>query len=107
VYYLARGRQLPTWGDLTDNLIPLLENMRAEYLNTAGQMRAELEATLTAWMKNLTSETTNQLARSISEMMSNLRARDLSPWKLRLKWMGLGAVFSSMLFIWLRLFQIW
>ena len=37
--------------------------------------------------------------RKISEMTSELKAKDLTPWKLKLKWVAVGAILPSMVCI--------
>lgn len=68
---------------------------------------------ITATLENKTEAQTTALKRLIStelrEMMTELRARDTTPWKMRLKWLGIGtaigAILSSAVWLWLLMFK--
>ena len=68
---------------------------------------------ITDTLESKTEAQTTALKRLIStelrEMMTELRARDTTPWKMRLKWLGIGtaigAILSSAVWLWLLMFR--
>ena len=91
--------ELPTQEGL-DNLIrqtlrPSLTEMRNMAADKMDSMKYSVEDKLSKQAESMT----KQLHTDICRMMNELKARDLTPWKLKLKWAAVGAILPSMVCI--------
>lgn len=91
--------ELPTHRDLNNltvqTLIPYLTEMRKI---TADKMDS-IEYSTKDKLSKQTDSLKEQLHKEINRMLDEMKAKDLTPWKLKLKWAAVGAILPSMLCI--------
>lgn len=100
---------LPTQEKLDNMMRHTVENNMRQTREIVSDGRKQITATL----ENKTVAQTTALKRLIStelrQMMTELKARDTTPWKMRLKWLGIGtaigAILSSAVWLWLLMFK--
>lgn len=91
--------ELPTYQDVNDltmqEIRPYLADMRTM---TAYKLNS-IESSAKQALSKQTTVLSDQLQKELNRMVSQLKVRDLAPWKLRLKWMALGAILPLMVCI--------
>lgn len=91
--------ELPTYQDVSDltmqEIRPYLADMRTM---TASRLNS-IESSTKEVLSKQTTILSEQLQKELNRMTSQLKARDLTPWKLRLKWIAIGAILPSMVCI--------
>ena len=91
--------ELPTHQDLNDLTVQTLKPYLAEMRKIAADKLDSIEYSTKDKLSRQTDSLKEQLHKEISRMMNELKAKDLTPWKLKLKWAAVGAILPSMLCI--------
>ena len=90
--------KLPTWQDIQETLYPILEQNGNSYLQAALESEKSLERVMRNQSEALKSMVMKTISEQLKDMERSLMARDLTPLKIRLKWMGWGALVPTILF---------
>lgn len=84
--------KLPTWDNLHETQTPLLQAIVRRQETEISSSEAHIKRELQNQMSDMKTSLNQTIAHRTSELEQTLKARDLSPWKLRLKWAGTGAM---------------
>lgn len=91
--------ELPTHQDLNNLTVQTLRPYLAEMRKIAADKLDSIEYSTKDKLSRQTDSLKEQLHKEINLMMNELKAKDLTPWKLKLKWAAVGAILPSMLCI--------
>ena len=91
--------ELPTHQDLNDLTVQTLRPYLAEIRKITADKLDSIEYSTKDKLSRQTDSLKEQLHKEINRMMNELKAKDLTPWKLKLKWAAVGATLPSMLCI--------
>lgn len=91
--------ELPTYQDLNDITAQTIRPYLSEIRNITADRMNLIEYSTKDRLSKQTEELKKQLHSEICQMRNELKAKDLTPWKLKLKWAVVGAVLPSMLCI--------
>ena len=91
--------ELPTHQDLNDLIIQTLRPCLTETRRAAADKMDSIEYSTKDKLSRQTDSLKEQLHTEICRMMNELKAKDLTPWKLKMKWAVVGAILPSMLYI--------
>ena len=91
--------ELPTHQDLNDLTVQILRPYLAEMRKITADKLDSIEYSTKDKLSRQTDSLKEQLHKEINRMMNEMKAKDLTPWKLKLKWAAVGAILPSMLCI--------
>ena len=91
--------ELPTHQDLEDLIVQTLRPCLTEMRKAATDKMDSIEYSTKDKLSRQTDSLKEQLHTEICRMMNELKAKDLTPWKLKLKWAAVGAILPSMFYI--------
>ena len=98
--------QLPTWQNLKEGLYPQMQRLDQNQVTRIENSTRTITRELQRLMEEQTGEVKRTIGKKTSQLEDNLKARDLSPMKLRLMWMGWGALALTTLYALLTIFKI-
>ena len=96
---------LPTAKDLAklkDTLDTQMYRLRNNVESETRSMKSSTEQRISAQTENISKTLTAKL----EELKTELKARDMSPWRMRLKWALIGAIPSLSALIWLLILRL-
>ena len=91
--------ELPTHQDLNNLTMQTIRPYLAEMRKITADKLNSIEYSTKDKLSRQTDSLKEQLHKEINRMMNELKAKDLTPWKLKLKWAAVGAILPSMLCI--------
>lgn len=91
--------ELPTHQNLKDLIVQTLRPCLTEMRKAATDNMDSIEHSTKDKLSRQTDSLKEQLHTEICRIMNELKAKDLTLWKLKLKWMAIGAILPSMLYI--------
>lgn len=91
--------ELPTHQDLNNLTMQTIRPYLAEMRKITADKLNSIEYSTKDKLSRQTDSLKEQLHKEINRMMNELKAKDLTPWKLKLKWAAVGAILLSMLCI--------
>ena len=92
--------ELPTAQDLNDLIVKTLRPNSTEIRKIASDGMDSMKRSVEEGLSKQTERITDTIGKEMRRMTTELKARDLSPWKIKLKWVLIGAILPSMVCIW-------
>lgn len=92
--------ELPTHQDLNDLAVRVLRPYAVEMKETASSKMNSIQYSVEDKLLKQTAILEKSIQSELRNMMTELKAKDLTPWKLKLKWILTGAILPSTLLIW-------
>ena len=88
--------KLPTWGSWVKSIQPAIEEAMNGHTAAVGKCQQVLERDFQSGMDDLKAKLTAMLTGKLKGLEETLQARDTTPWKVRAKWIGIGASIPTM-----------
>lgn len=92
--------ELPTHQDLNDLTVRVLRPYTEKMEETASSKMNSIQYSVEDKLLKQTDILKKSIQSELRNMMTELKAKDLTPWKLKLKWILTGAILPSTLLIW-------
>jgi hypothetical protein len=91
--------ELPTHQYLNDLIVRTLRPNASEIREIVDRRTDSMKYSVEEKLSKQTEVLERALDRKLSQMMTEMKAKDLTPWKLKLKWILIGAILPSILLI--------
>ena len=92
--------ELPTHQDLNNLIVRTLRPNASEIREIVDRRTDSMKYSVEEKLSKQTEVLEKALDKKLSQIMTEMKAKDLTPWKLKLKWILIGAILPSILLIW-------
>ena len=94
----AEISKLPTWEDWEKGIQPRIETATNGLIRATRDCQGHIEREIRSQTSTMTTSISQTITDKIKKLEATLQARDMWEWKLRFKWMGIGA--TVLLVLW-------